>query len=606
MCGIVAYIGHREANQVLFEGLSILQNRGYDSAGMATVNSSQELIVTKFASKEKTSDSIDFLKKDLDKHRGNTCGIIHTRWATHGGVNTRNSHPHNDASGRFSLVHNGVIGNHDVIRKFLLSKGIECISETDTEVIVQLIGYYSRENSFKKAIKLALKELEGTWALAILDRTNPNCLIATCHGSPLLLGIGDNEIFLASEVTAFQKYASRYISINNGELVVITNESGNIDLNIEWNHRVRHTEKSEILLSPDPYPHWTLREITLQPQTIQAAINNGSRIYDDQSVILGGLDRNKQRLLSIKNLIIVGCGTSYHAGLYGAHLFRLISGFNSVQVVDASEFNSSYLTSDSGLLCLSQSGETKDVMRCLDLIRDKVMFSVVNQVDSQVARYTNCGVYLNAGREVGVASTKAFTSQVTVLSMISVWFAQHRHISLSERRLLIDNIRMLSSSYYKILQNLQIKNVSEYLKNKNSCFILGKGSAAYIASEGALKIKEIGYIHAEGYPGGSLKHGPFALIEPGTPIIVILLKDADQSYMESTIHEIKSRGAYTIVITNIEDYEGSDIVISIPECGLLSSLLAVVPLQLIAYQLAIIKGINPDVPRNLAKCVTVI
>ncbi len=619
MCGIIAYIGNRAAKKVLIEGLTILQNRGYDSAGIATISLDGELIVTKSASQETTSDSIQHLAEMLEQHDAkNTIGIGHTRWSSHGSASDiKNSHPHNDITGRFSLVHNGVIENHNTIRKFLSDKGINCVSETDTEVVVQLIYYYSSKgNDFETAVKLALDDLEGTWGLAILDRENPTTLIAARHGSPILIGIGDNEMFVGSEAAAFQKYTAKYISVDDNEIVVISyNEDGILDLNITTNDRIKQMEKEEILINPAPYTHWTLREISLQPQTIQAATNNGARIRNDEHVILGGLERNKSRLLSIRNLIIVGCGTSCYAGLYGAHIFRSLGGFETIQVIDGSEFDLSYVNNvdNVGILALSQSGETKDVMRCLEIIKDKdniTTFSVINRVGSQVARTTNCGVYLNAGREVAVASTKAFTSQVTVLSMIGVWFAQHRNIHLNARVNMIDSIRKLSSCYDNIINNNNINElcdkVANYLKDQRSCFVLGKGLATYIAYEGALKIKEIGYLHAEGYPGGSLKHGPFALIEKGTPIIIILLNDSNRSYMESTINEVKARGAYTIVITNINSWNEGDVIIKLPQNDILSSLLAVVPLQLIAYKLSIIKGINPDNPRNLSKVVTII
>ena len=622
MCGIIAYIGNRQAKKVLIEGLTILQNRGYDSAGIATINPDGKIITTKSASKNTTSDSIQHLSKISNIHGENSIGISHTRWATHGAKSDKNSHPHSDNTGRFSLVHNGVIENHNDIRKFLSNNNIECISETDTEVIVQLISYYSSKgNDFETSVKSAVEELEGTWGLVILDSHNPDRMITARHGSPMLIGIGSDDIFIGSEVAAFQKYTTQYISLDNNEIVTVSYDPNNsvgskTHLKISnYNERVKNVEKEEILISPDPYPYWTIREITMQPQTINSALNNGGRIYNDKEVRLGGLERNKKRLLGIKNLIITGCGTSLNSGLYASSIFRSIAGFDTVQVIDASEFDMSYVNNlkDAGILALSQSGETKDVMRCLEMItsiEDLTTFSVVNRVGSQVSRTTKCGVYLNAGREVAVASTKAFTSQVTVLSMIGVWFGQHRGIHLNNRINMINNIRKLGPYYDLILNNSDVNksciDVANYLTDKNTCFVLGKGNSAYIAYEGALKIKEIGYLHAEGYPGGSLKHGPFALIEEGTPIIIILLDDHNRSYMESTISEVKSRSAYTIVITNIHNYNDGDVNILIPENGILSSLLAVVPLQLISYQLSLAKCINPDKPRNLAKTVTVI
>ena len=477
--------------------------------------------------------------------------------------------------------------------------------------------------SFEDSVREAISMLEGTWGLVILDSQNPNTLMVARHGSPILLGLGQDEAFVGSEVSAFQKYTTKYISLNNNEVAVLKYNKDNISgKRIEMvlsdslnNDRIKTAATEDILISPDPYPHWTIREINEQPYAISAALNNGGRIINDHDVILGGLERNKERLLKIENLIVVGCGTSQHAGLFISGIMRSMAGFNSVQVVDGSEFNTSFIenTKNVGILALSQSGETKDVMRCLEMVsneEDIHTFSVVNKVGSQVARTTNCGVYLNAGREVAVASTKAFTSQITVLCLISIWYAQHRGLHYKKRVEMIENLRRLSVCYQAVLDsntvNKQCDAVSNYLIDHNTCFILGKGLASYIAYEGALKIKEIGYIHAEGYPGGSLKHGPFALIEKGTPIILIVLNDADRSYMESTISEVKSRGAYTTVITDIAGFKGGDINIHLPNNGVLSAMLAVIPLQLIAYKLSVAKGVNPDKPRNLAKTVTVI
>ena len=624
MCGITAYLGKRKACQVVLEGLTILQNRGYDSAGIATINENNQIITTKSASQQTTCDSLKYLTDSLYLHENNTIGIGHTRWATHGPKTDTNAHPHSDLTKRFSIVHNGVIENHNAIRKFLSEKNIECVSDTDTEVIVQLISYYSMTGlGFEESVKSAIGKLEGTWGVVILDNQHSDTLIVARHGSPILLGVGQDEVFVGSEVAAFQKYTTQYIALNSNEIAILKyNKDGEKGKRIEMvlsdsvgKDRIKSAEIEEIRMYPDPYPHWTIREINEQPDAILLALNNGGRIINDSEVALGGLDINKERLLKIKNLVIVGCGTSRHAGLFISGIMRTLCGFNSVQVIDASEFDMTYIntTEDVGILALSQSGETKDVMRCLEMVNnyeDASTFSVVNSVGSQIARTTNCGVYLNAGREVAVASTKAFTSQITVLSLISIWYAQNRKLHHKKRLELVENLRRLSMCYQTALLSDNIDNecnkVAEYLKDRNTCFILGKGLSSFIAFEGALKIKEIGYIHAEGYPGGALKHGPFALIENGTPIILIVLNDIDRSYMESTISEVQSRGAYTIVITDIPEFDDGDINIYIPNNGTLTAMLAVVPLQLIAYKLSISKGINPDKPRNLAKTVTVI
>lgn len=639
MCGIVAYIGNKNAAKILMQGLEILQNRGYDSAGLATIFNGN-YIISKEASKNTTSDSIEILKTLLHKHEG-TVGIGHTRWATHGPKTRKNAHPHLDNDKRFCIVHNGVIENFKELKKYLHDHDVKCASDTDTEIIVQLLNLNMLNNNNSddvlKCLKTTLNMLEGTWGLVLLDRETPNILYVVKHGSPMLIGLGKDEVFVGSEMAAFQNYTNKYFSMNNGEIIVIRNRNNIDDMDdnkidiktssvdsYNLNDRIRLVEKEKILLSPKPYKHWTIKEIHDQVETINSALNNGGRIKSDCEVILGGLSQNKEKLLKIKDLIIIGCGTSLHAGKYISNIMRNISGFKTIQVVDASEFNLSYISNlkHSGLLLISQSGETKDVSRCLELLAgfDNIpVFSVINRVGSHISRMTGCGVYLNAGREVAVASTKAFTSQITVLTLISIWFSQERKLCKNSRIELIGDLRRLSNCFKTVLYNCveKCKAIAKFLQNKNNCFVLGKGLGAYIAYEGALKIKEISYIHAEGCPGGSLKHGPFALIDENTPIIVILLDDEHKSYMLSTIQEIKSRGAKVIIITNCtsflnnndnnnNDYDDHEYIINIPSNGTLTSLLSIVPLQIISYELSILKGINPDKPRNLAKTVTVI
>lgn len=607
MCGIFAYTGDRQAGDIILEGLIILQNRGYDSVGITTL--SDQYTTTKSASEEETSDGIVKLGQTISKHAGNKIGIGHTRWATHGPKTIKNTHPHFDNSKRFALVHNGVIENYSDIKEYLKSEGILCSTETDSEVIVQLLGYYAKSNSFPAALKKTLSDLEGTWGLAILDLENPKVLTLTRRGSPLLVGLGKEEYFVSSEISAFSRYTTHYISLEDDEIVTIDNNQIYLENNIEDRLLISKNPEA-ILLSPSPYQHWTLREIKEQEHSILNCLNNKGRIRDQAQAHLGGLESNKENLLKIKNLVIIGCGTSKHAGDFGAFLLRKISGFDSVSVVDAAEFDSDYCKYPNlGILSLSQSGETQDVLRCLKIFKG-TSFSIVNKVDSSIARTTKCGVYCNAGREVAVASTKAFTSTVCILTLVAIWFAQNRDLSLEERKDFISCLHKLPLCFANILNDKVLDQkcdqVAAYLKNATRLFILGKGASTSIAYEGALKIKEIGYLHAEGYPGGSLKHGPFALIEKGTPIIIILLNNETRPYMESTIEEVKSRGAYTITITDIPNHLSSDLILRIPSSDCLTALLAVIPLQLIAYKLSVSKGINPDKPRNLAKVVTVI
>lgn len=602
MCGIIACICHDNVVKYLIEGLKILQNRGYDSAGITSVQSNC-LITTKYASSGTTSDAINKLEKTSDIH--DSCiGIAHTRWATHGGKTDFNAHPHHDQNNRIALVHNGVIENSNELKDELIQKGFIFKSETDTEVIVQLISSYL-ELDLLEATKKAISRLRGTWGLVIIDKSNPAELIAAKNGSPLLIGQTPDRIFIASEAAAFSRYAKQYVSLENGDVVKIKIGEPLIGKNILL------SSEENIQLNPSPFLHWTIKEIFEQPEAISRALNYGGRLIDESSVKLGGLEENKDSLLTIDNLIISACGTSLNAALYGAGLMRYLQCFSSIQVVDSAELTSEYFTQKSGLLVLSQSGETKDVHRALNMAIELnvPVFSVVNSVGSLIALTTKCGVYLNAGREMAVASTKAFVSQVVVLALISVWFSQNRSEN-QKRRIIVDNLLRLSINFGISLHRVrdQCRKISSDLISSEHLFILGKGLSHSIALEGALKIKEISYIHAEGFSGGALKHGPFALIDLNvrTPVILIVLDDQHFNFMCTAVEEVKARGASTIVITNSHKFKSKvDHIILIPSNDILTPLMAVVPLQLIAYELALLKNIDPDKPRNLAKAVTV-
>lgn len=606
MCGIIGYVGKKDAAPFLVEGLLILENRGYDSAGMATLAPGEEIRTTKFASGD-TGDAIARLKDHVSEHAGRTTGIAHTRWATHGGKTDANTHPHNDAKDRIALVHNGVIENHAHLKDELRKTGIPFRSETDTEVIAQLIGsHLDAGQSLMDAVKETLRRLEGTWGLAVASKDQPGQIIVARNGSPLLIGVGNGEMFVASEAAAFSRYTKDYIALENGEIAIVTAEGSTLDRS-----RIEAAPDEVIALSPAPYPHWTIKEIEEQPEAILRAMNQGARLANDTEVKLGGLEERKETLRNIKHLVIAACGTSYHAGLEGAQLMRGLHSFETVQVIDASECTSESLPPEGGgLLVISQSGETKDVHRCIGLAHKAGIpcFSIVNAVGSLIARSTACGVYLNAGREHAVASTKAFTTQTTVLAQIAIWFAQIRGSEEEKRRRLIADLRRLSSSVSMAIKwRGTCTRIAETMKTAEHCFVLGKGLSEPIAREGALKIKEITYVHAEGYPGGALKHGPFALITPGTPVFLIVLNDAHASLMQVAAQEVRARGAYTIILTDHPPLaEGiADETIIVPNNGTLTALVAVIPLQLIAYELALLRGIQPDKPRNLAKAVTV-
>jgi glucosamine--fructose-6-phosphate aminotransferase (isomerizing) len=617
-CGIIAFIGEEPAVNYLLEGLTILQNRGYDSAGCTTFNKdSSELITTKFASLGSTSDSIDLLRSAAPKIHGvDASGIAHTRWATHGGKTDFNAHPHLDYKSRIALVHNGTIENSHELKAELESKGIQFKSQTDTEVISQLIGHYLDENlPILDAVKKALSRLEGTWGLAILHKDSPNQIIAARNGSPLVIGLGQKRMFVASELSAFSRHTSQYISLNDGEVAVINADGMNLDLS-----RVQKAPHENIQLSPDPFPHWTIKEIIEQPEAMSKTLGYGARFDSNGNVKLGGMEDNKERLLPIKHLIMAACGTSLFASMYGAALFRSLKVFDTIQCVDAAEItNESFPPLEGGICVVSQSGETKDTHRALVLAQDNLLpaFSIINQVGSLIARTTNCGVYLNAGREHAVASTKAFTTQVTAMALIAGWYAQNKNKatradktnSLKRQELMEAIHRIPIYTGITLKTHDQCKNLASKLYSAEHMFILGKGYSESIAKEGALKIKEITYLHAEGFSGGALKHGPFALLEPGTPVILIILDDQHQELMRVAGAEVLARGALTVVITDkrelARDIATEENTICIPSNGPLSALLGVVPLQLLAYEIAVRRGINPDKPKNLAKAVTV-
>jgi glucosamine--fructose-6-phosphate aminotransferase (isomerizing) len=544
-------------------------------------------------------------------------GIAHTRWATHGNKTQVNSHPHMDSSGRIYIVHNGIIDNYAEIKTFLQQQGFVFRSETDTEVIAHLIAFHLREGiQTKQAVEKTLKQLKGTWGLLVLDTQFPPTLIATRKGSPIVIGLGEEEVFIASETDAFMGRVSKVFSLHDDEILEIS--PGKMKVHIS---RVESISCEPIPISPAPYKHWTEKEILQQPQTIQSALNNGGRILNPSQVKLGGLNGSANRFRSAKHLLLTGCGTSFYACLYAKKFFQATGVFDTVRCLDASEITLYDLsTPQTAIGLVSQSGETKDLLNVLDLLESTstescLTFGVVNRVGSFLSKRVSCGVYLNAGREVSVASTKAFTSQVVVLSLIACWFAQERGMSQGWREKIIESLSHLSPYTSALFESPAIREqcqtLAQVLTTKEHCFILGKGQGEAIAKEAALKIKEITYLHAEGFAGGALKHGPFALIEKGTPIILLVPDGPERHFMTTTIHEVKARGAYTIVLSTIEhqymEIENSaiDVFIRIPDNHSLSQLMFIFPLQLLAYYMALEKGINPDRPRNLAKTVTV-
>lgn len=614
MCGIIAMLlAHdKEFFKVILESLKQIQNRGYDSAGFS-YHENNKIKTFKYA-----SDEISALKKledDFSEKKNFANNIIaHTRWATHGAKTDINSHPHHSWNDKLSLVHNGIIENFQEIKTFLKSQGIPFKSQTDTEVISNLIEFeYQKNNDITLAIKNSIKKMEGTWGLAIIHTDYPNKMFCIRHGSPLLIGTEEEFFMVTSELSGFANKVKNYFVLENNDLAILESKNGTVSITTEKIYQNKNLDKKLFELSPEPYPHWTIKEIMEQPEAIMRAISFGGRLLNDEEVRLGGLESNKEVLKRVDNLILLGCGTSLHAGLIGAEYFKELCHFNTVQVIDGAEFSTKDIpkVGNTALLYLSQSGETKDLHRCIEIGKDNDLFQigVVNVVDSLIAREVDCGCYLNAGREVGVASTKAFTNQVVILSMMAIWFAQLKMINLNKRKRFIRDLRKLSQDFRKtinICDNDINKELLESFINVNSLFILGKGLSRFIAREGALKIKELCYLHAEGYGGSSLKHGPFALLDKEHPVILLINKNKFKSKMLNAKEEIISRHSNVLIIGDVKVDKTNQVSgISIPTNETYQDLLGIIPLQLAAYYCSIKRGINCDQPRNLAKCVNV-
>jgi glucosamine--fructose-6-phosphate aminotransferase (isomerizing) len=613
MCGICGYIGYETSFIYGYLGILKLLNRGYDSVGITTINKNQQFMTHKFA-----SDDVELADAKILRHQAahdGTISILHSRWRTIGAKSDVNSHPHHDMHNKFSLVHNGIIENYAELRAMLVKNGFVFVSETDTEVVVNLISFFYKDISSPiDAIKTALSHIEGTYALAILCADTPETMYCVRHGSPLLVGFSADNRFMmvSSECYGFDHKIAKYVSLASNDIVSLCKEDGVVVMKSFGNtvYEKRRFEGIAEATTPTPYSHWTLKEINDQAVACVTATGNGGRIMSDSEVKLGGLDMKRAELMAVENIVFLGCGTSYHAGLLTLGLFKQLGIFNSVQIFDGAEFVESDMPHH-GKTCyvfLSQSGETKDLHRCLEMIGTNVKaitIGVINVVDSLIAREVDCGVYLNCGRENAVASTKAFTSQVVVLTMIATWFKQSDHkkspqVHPSDPH--IPKIRRLHNDIIKTIEDAteSCKLVAKALVSAPSIFILGKENYVSVAKEGSLKMKEIGYIHAEGYSSAALKHGPYALLTPGFP--VILLSPDDESFVrnQGVFDELKSRGALVIGVSDCELSETYDYKIRVPTGGY-TELLTNVVLQLIAYYLSVEKGINPDYPRNIAK-----
>lgn len=611
MCGIVAYLGSAEAYPKLIKGLKRLEYRGYDSSGVALHNG--DLLVYK--KKGKVSD--------LEKHAEHqplkaTMGIGHTRWATHGEPNDVNAHPHLSSNGRLALVHNGIIENYDLLKTALLKEGHVFHSDTDTEVLVNLIQAVQDRDQLplEEAVRLALTRVIGAYAIVVLDQHEPDKLVAARKASPLVLGLGDNEFFVASDATPIVEHTNRVIYLNDEEIAVV-HRNGTYDIKSITNESqtpfIHELDMKIEMLEKGGYDYFMLKEINEQPNTLRDCMRG--RINADEGWIhLGGLAEYANKVSNAKRFVMIGCGTSWHAGLIGEYLFEDLARI-PVEVEYASEFRyrNPVISEKDVVIAISQSGETADTLAALEIAKEKgaFLYGIVNSVGSSIARTTHSGSYIHAGPEIGVASTKAFTGQVTLLTLMALYLAHHKGtISEEYYRKLIVELTLIPEKIKKVLQqDDKIKYIAAEIKDNQNAIYLGRGYNFPVALEGALKLKEISYIHAEGYPAAEMKHGPIALIDENMPVIVIATNRSAYDKIVSNIQEVKARKGRVIAIVPEGDETISkiaDYTIEIPETeDPLSPLLAVIPLQLLSYYTAVMRGCNVDQPRNLAKSVTV-
>ncbi len=625
MCGIVGYIGKRNAYPILIKGLHRLEYRGYDSAGVALINEQGQLNIYK--AKGKVAELEAFC---ADKDTRGTIGIAHTRWATHGEPSTVNAHPHYSESERLAIIHNGIIENYAVLKAGLMEQGYTFRSETDTEVLVQLIEYtqLNEHVDLKTAVQLALQQVIGAYAIAVLDKDHPDTLIAARKGSPLVVGIGEDEYFLASDATPIVEYTDKVIYIEDEEVVYISMNpnsppsregqgGGSIDIttinNVAKTPEIKRLELSLSQLEKGGYPHFMLKEIFEQPRTLTDSMRGRVNVRQDNIALSGFID-NKERFLNAKRIIITACGTSWHAGLIAMYAIEEFAQI-PVEVEYSSEFRyrKPVINKDDVVIAISQSGETADTLAAIQLAKSKgaFIFSICNVIGASIPRVSDSGCYTHVGPEIGVASTKAFTAQVTALTMLALCIGKEKRTMSEEQYLRI--VRELGRIPDKISRVLeQEKRIADFSKTftyAQNFIYLGRGYNYPVAMEGALKLKEISYIHAEGYPAAEMKHGPIALISQEMPVVVVAPHCGTYEKVVSNIQEIKARKGRVIAIVTEGDEVVSkiaDYIIEVPETEeCLTPLLTVIPLQLLAYHIAVVKGCDVDQPRNLAKSVTV-
>lgn len=611
MCGIVAYVGHREACPLILKGLKRLEYRGYDSAGVALLNGDGLKVYKK-------KGKVSALEAELaDRELHATIGMGHTRWATHGEPNDVNAHPHFSFHRKLAIIHNGIIENYAPIKQRLLKKGRVFQSDTDTEVLIQFIEDI-QENAhctLEEAVRLALQEVVGAYAIVVMTEDEPTQLIAARKGSPLVIGVGEDEFFFASDATPIVEYTKDVVYLNDYEVAIVKDGALRIVTldNTQTTPYVQTIEMELAAIEKGGYDHFMLKEIFEQPRSIADSMRGRVRA-EEAHLQLGGLRDYLDQLAAAKRIVILGCGTSWHAGLVAEYIFEELARI-PVEVEYASEFRyrNPIIKERDIVIAISQSGETADTLAAIELAKSKgaTIFGVCNVVGSSIARATHAGAYTHAGPEIGVASTKAFTAQVTVLTLIALAAAQRKGtISDSLFRQLLAELESIPAKVEKVLQSAEkIKEIAYIFTYARNFIYLGRGLNFPVALEGALKLKEISYIHAEGYPAAEMKHGPIALIDEDMPVVVIATKDSSYEKVVSNIQEVKARKGRVIAITTEGDTQLPtmvDFVIEIPKVhDILMPLVSVVPLQLLAYYIAVMRGRNVDQPRNLAKSVTV-
>jgi glucosamine--fructose-6-phosphate aminotransferase (isomerizing) len=615
MCGIVGYTGFQDAYDIVINGLRRLEYRGYDSAGIVLEDKNNNFEVKK--TKGKVSDLVEI----SESLKGTShIGMGHTRWATHGVPSDRNSHPHVSNDGKIAIVHNGIIENYDTIKTMLIGKGFNFLSETDTEVLVNLIQYIldTQKVSFPEAVRYALNEVHGAYAITVMHKDNPGVLVVGRLGSPLAIGLGDKEYFIASDASPFVEFTKEAVYLEDGHMATISLENGVDIRSIKENEKII-PEIQELKLSLEQiekggYEHFMLKEIFEQPKSIQDTLR-GRLLVNEGIIKMAGIWDHLDRINKAERIIIIACGTSWHAGLIGEYLIEEFARI-PVEVEYASEFRyrNPIITEKDIVVAISQSGETADSMAAIKLAKEKgaFIYGICNVVDSSIARFSDAGSYTHAGPEIGVASTKAFTSQLTILSLIALKLGKHNgNLSNAEFMRLITELDNIPKKVEEVLKSTHdyVKKIAHDFVNASNFLYLGRGFNFPAALEGALKLKEISYIHAEGYPAAEMKHGPIALIDENMPIVIIAPKKGHYDKIVSNVQEIKARKGKVIAVVNYGDEQVAsmaDYVIEVPDTSeCFSPIVASVPLQLLAYYIAVYRGTNVDQPRNLAKSVTV-